>query len=307
MNNISLRQLRAFIAVAESGSFRRAAERLLRSQSAISVTIQQLEAELGMPLFHRTTRRVRLTEVGGRFLGRARNALGELQLAVAELKDEVEMQRGRVRLGTSPTISSTRLPRVLAAFQARYPAVAIDVQEDFALPVLDKVRNGAVDFAIGPRVAPVRDLDFKPILKDPFRAVLPPDYDLDGRTEIALGELATAPFLAMPRASALRMVLEEAFHGLGHILSPRFEVSHHLTLIGMVEAGLGVTVLPALCLPARGYGEVQTAAVVAPHLEREIDLITLKGQALAPAALRLAAMIEDGFLAPDPAGRHAMT
>ncbi len=298
MNNISMRQLRAFIAVAEAGSFHRAAARLARSQSSVSVSVRGLEDELEVPLFHRTTRRVRLTREGERFLSRARGALDELGLAVAELRDEALLQRGRVRLGTSPTISSSRLPPVLADFQARYPGVAIDVAEDFALPVLDKVRAGEIDFAIGPKNDLARDLAFRPILHDPFHAVLPPDYPLAGRAAVDLDELAGEPVLAMPSASALRVVLEEAFRDRGHVLNPRFVVSHHLTLIAMVEAGLGVTVLPALCLPASGFGRIQHAVLSAPALARELAVITLKGQALSPAAAQLAAMIETQFAAP---------
>lgn len=304
MNNnaITLRQLHAFIAVAETGGFRRAAERLYRSQSAITAQVRQLEDTLGVAVFHRTTRRVTLTAEGTRLLARARNALAELDAVVDDLRDEVALQRGRVSIATSPTISSTRLPHIIAAYQKAYPAIAVSVREDFASPVLDAVRNNEVDFAIGPRFERARELDFRPIAVDHFHAVLPPGDALGRRRRIAFADIVDRPMLAMPRASALRMVLDNIYRERGLSLVPRFEVSHHLTLMAMVEAGLGVTVLPAICLGAAGFRRLRTARLVDPPLARELGLITLRGQALSPAASRFAQMVER-FFPERPAAR----
>jgi len=297
MNTLSTTRLLTFVAVAECGGFRRAAEQLHRSQSAISAHIRQLEAELGVPLFHRTTRRVSLTAEGERLLARARRALAELQAGVRELRDEADLQRGRVVIGVPPTISSTRLPRIVAAFQQRYPGIAVQIREDFAANILERVRREELDFAIAPRVEGAQAFTFEPILRDAFRVVLPPGDHRAGAPEIALAGIADAPFLALPPATALRRALDEAWRSQGRVLTPAFEVMHHLTLLAMVEAGLGVTVLPALCLPAAGTTTLQTARLVEPALAREISLTTLRGQALSPAAAACAEMVRDGFAA----------
>ena len=217
MDNISLRQLTTFIAVADCGGFRRAAEQLRRSQSAVSAQVQQLEDELGVALFHRTTRRVGLTAEGERLLARARKALAELQAGVRELRDEVELQRGRVVIGAPPTISSTRLPPIVAAFQARHPGLTVQVREDFASGIMERVRRDEVDFAVTPRTDDSQEFAFEPILRDDFLAVLPPDFPLGGRAEIAFAEIADRPFLALPAATALRRMLDDVFRDHGRV------------------------------------------------------------------------------------------
>jgi DNA-binding transcriptional LysR family regulator len=300
MNNLSLQKLATFIAVAESGGFRRAAERLYKSQSAVSADIRQLETALGVALFHRTTRRVTLTREGERLLTRAKQALADLQSIVGELRDEVALQRGRVTVATSPTISTTRLPRVIADFSQAYPGIQIHVVEDFSTVVLDRVRNDEVDLAIGPRIDGARDFQFEPIMEDPFIALLPQNAmaaEFDGNA-ISLSDLARLPLICMPRASALRMTLELAFREQGLVLSPAFEVAHHLTLIAMVEAGLGATVLPAISLlPShwRQQGSARAVRIVEPDLARTITITTRRGQVLAPAAERFAMQVRAEF------------
>jgi len=297
MNALSTTRLLTFVAVAETGGFRRAAEQLRRSQSAVSAQIRQLEDELGVPLFHRTTRRVSLTAEGERLLVRARRALAELQTGIRELRDEADLQRGRVVIGVPPTISSTRLPRIIAAFQARYPGISVQLREDFAADILERVRRDELDFAIAPAVEGSHAFSFEPILTDAFHVVLPPGDPRGDRPRITLTAIADDPFLALPPATALRQALEQAWRGRGRALRPAFEVMHHLTLLAMVEAGLGVTVLPALCLPPAGSTDLVTAPLAAPALAREISLTTLRGQALSPAAAACAEMVRDGFAA----------
>lgn len=312
MSQLSLKQLVTFVTVADCGGFRRAAEQLYRSQSAVSAQIRELEEAVGVALFHRTTRRVSLTAEGERLLSRARKALAELQAGVRELKDEVALQHGRVVIGTTPTISSTRLPAIIAAFRARHPGIAVLVREDFASGVMDRVRREEVDFALGPALDGSQEFAFEPLLRDDFHAALPPDYPLDGRTEIPFAEIADQPFLTLPRATALRRQLDAVFHDHGRVLNPAFQVMHHVTLLSMVGAGLGVTVLPGLCLPDLQWAEadfrsakadagarpLQTARLVAPALHRMVAIATLKGQAQSPAARACLAMIRRRF-SPD--------
>jgi DNA-binding transcriptional LysR family regulator len=300
MDNISLRQLQTLVAVADTGSFRRAAEQLHRSQSAVSVQIQQLEEVLGVGLFHRTTRRVALTAEGERLLGRTRRALAEIQAGVRELRDEVELQRGRVVIGAPPTISSTRLPRLIAAFRDRHPGITIQVNEDFAANIIERLRNQELDFALTPQLGDSQDIDALAIASDDYVAVLHHGFAVPEDGVIEFASLLGEPMLVLPRATALRRELDQVFEGLGRVLRPTFEVMHHLTLLAMVDAGLGVTVLPAIALEAAGFANLKTARLSKPTLGREICLLTLKGQVLSPAAAACARMIQNNF-STDPA------
>jgi DNA-binding transcriptional LysR family regulator len=221
--------------------------------------------------------------------------LAEIQAGVRELRDEVELQRGRVVIGAPPTISSTRLPRLIAAFRDRHPGITIQVNEDFAANIIERLRNQELDFALTPQLGDSQDIDALAIASDDYVAVLHHGFAVPKDGVIEFASLLGEPMLVLPRATALRRELDQVFEGLGRVLQPTFEVMHHLTLLAMVDAGLGVTVLPAIALEAAGFANLKTARLSKPTLGREICLLTLKGQVLSPAAAACARMIQNDF------------
>jgi DNA-binding transcriptional LysR family regulator len=285
---MNLRQIETFLCVAEHASFRRAAETLHRSQSVVSVHVQQLEDELGVPLFERTTRRVVLTAGGRTLLIRCKSVMDDLKSVAHELREESSLRRGRVSIGTSPSISTHRLPAIIAAYQAAYPGITLELHEAFAKGMYDDVLDRITDFAIGPRVGGLKDFDIRPVIKDPIVAVLPPGYRLEGRKSVSLEEIAGQPHLSMPRGTAIRGVIEDAFKTRSLVFAPKFEVIHQQTLFSMVEAGLGVTILPMMSVPQTRSDRYQVALLRAPAITREICLVTLKGKTLSPPARRCA-------------------
>ena len=292
---MNLRQIETFLCVAELASFRRAAETLHRSQSVVSVHVQQMEKELGVPLFERTTRSVLLTAGGRTLLIRLKSVMDELKSVAHELREESGLRRGRVSIGTSPSISTNQLPAIIAAYQAAYPGITLELHEAFAKGMYDDVRDRVTDFAIGPRVDGLKDFDIRPVIKDPIVAVLPAGYRLEGRRSVSLKEIAGQPHLSMPRGTAIRGVIEDAFKAESLVFAPKFEVIHQQTLFSMVEAGLGVTILPLMSVPLERSDRYQVALLRAPAISREICLVTLKGKTLSPAALRCSGMIVDGL------------
>lgn len=288
---MNIRQIETFLCVADCGSFRRAAEQLHRSQSAASVHVQQLEEELGVPLFDRTTRRVTLTAEGRTLLNRCTSVVADLKAVAQELREQSGMRRGRVSIGTSPSISTHRLPRIIAAYQASYPGITLELHEAFAKRMYDDVRERVTDFAVGPKVDGLNDFDFRLIAKDPIVAVLPVSYRLKGRKTIGLKEIAAQPHLSMPKGTAIREVIEDAFKAQKLVFSPKFEVIHQQTLFSMVEAGLGVTILPLMSVPERRNHGFQVVHLRTPNITRDICLVTLKGKTLAPPAMRCAELI----------------
>lgn len=288
---MNIRQIETFLCVADAASFRRAAERLNRSQSAVSGHVQQLEEELGVPLFERTTRRVSLTTEGRTLLIRCKSVMADLKSVAHELKEEAGLRRGRVSIGTSPSISTHRLPPIIAAYQAAYPGVALELHEAFAKGMYDDVRERVTDFAIGPKLEGLKDFDIRPVIKDPIVAVLPAAYPLNGRKSVSLEEIAGQPHLSMPKGTAIRTVIEDAFKAGGHEFAPKFEVIHQQTLFSLVEAGLGVTILPLMSVPQEPSRHYQVAHLRSPVIVREICLVTLKGKTLSPAARQCAELI----------------
>ncbi|HMN81398.1 MAG TPA: LysR family transcriptional regulator [Burkholderiaceae bacterium] len=292
---MNLRQIETFVCVADTASFRRAAELLHRSQSAVSVHVQQLEDELGVPLFERTTRRVTVTAAGRTLLTRFRSVMADLKSVAQELRDESSLRRGRVSIGTSPSISTHRLPPIIAAYHAAYPGVTLELHEAFAKGMYEDVLERVTDFAVGPKLDGLKDFDMRAVISDPIVAVLPAGYPLKGRRSVTMNEIARQPHLSMPRGTAIRSVIEEAFERHHHVFSPRFEVIHQQTLFSLVEAGLGVTVLPLMSVPQRAGGRYTVARLTDPTITREICVVTLKGKTLSPPAARCADMIVQGL------------
>ncbi|MGE4243380.1 LysR substrate-binding domain-containing protein [Ramlibacter sp.] len=287
---MKIRQIETFLAVAEAASFRRAAEVLHRSQSAVSAHVQQLEEELGLPLLERTTRRVSLTPGGKVLLGRCKSLMADLNAVAQELKEEATLRRGRVSIGTSPSISTHRLPPIVAAYQVQYPGITLELHEAFASRMYDDVLERVTDFAIGPRVDGLKDFDIRTVIVDPVVAVLPATKPWLDRKTVRLDDIAREPHLAMPRGTAIRAVIEDSFRRRGVVFEPRFEVIHQQTLFSLVEAGLGVTVLPLMSVPPQ-RGNYVVARLRTPEITRDVCLVTLKGKSLTPAAARCAEMI----------------
>lgn len=292
---MNIRQLETFLAVAEHGSFRRAAEQLHRSQSVVSTHIQQLEEELGLPLFERTTRRVAMTSHGRTLLLRSQSVMADLGAITREFREESELRRGRVSIGAASSVSGSSLPSVLAAYRDRYPGVRLELREAFAEQMYADVYERVTDFAVGPRIEGVKDFDIQTIAKDPIVALLPRSYPLGTRKTLSLREIADHPFLTMPKGTHVRARIEAAFLSHGKVFSPAFEVAYPHTLLGLVEAGLGTALMPALCVPARDRRRFRMVPVSAPAILRDVCLIVRKGRVLSPAAARCAEMVIKGL------------
>lgn len=287
---MDLRRIESFMAVSELGSFSAASSKLHRSQAAVSTHVQQLEAELGVRLFDRTTRRVSVTAEGRLLLARCRTVMAELQDITRELGEHSALRRGHVSIGTVPSISSLRLPAALVAFKQQHPGITLELHEGSVASIHRDLRERVTDFAIAPAFGDPKDLMHEPVLTDPFVAVLPKKAGFAGRS-ISLPELARYDQLTQPQDTAVRSYVQQAFRSAGLDFKPTIEVSHHQTLLNMVAAGLGVALLPAICIPVgpqRGY---QVVPLRPRGLAREICIVTLRGKALTPAAAECAQMI----------------
>lgn len=290
MANVNLKLLHTFMLVGEHGSFREAAERAHRSQSAVSTQIRQLEEQLGVALFHRTTRRVSLTVEGAQLLECARRAVQEMELGLRKIQESADIQRGRIALACSPTIAGTRLAQVLAAFERDYPGVQVFVRELSSEAMFECVRQREVDFAFGP-VVETGEFHFETILEDPLYALVPKRFAGSATKAIALPTLARMPLLLLDKASALRRLFEGALRSHDLDFSSRYQFTQVQSLISMARAGLGAAILPRVALPEGEDDAALPLRIVNPPLVRELAVITLRGQALSPAAARMVQLL----------------
>ncbi len=290
--SINLKLLQTFLLVGEHSSFRAAAEKSFRSQSAVSAQIRQLESQLGVVLFHRTTRNVRLTAEGQQLLECARRALREMEMGLRIIREAADLRRGRVSLACSPTIAATRLARALAKFERENPSIEIFVRECNSTAIFENVRRHDVDFGIGP-VIETSEFHFEPLLEEPLYALVPKRFIRTDRSTIALSTLANMPLLLMDPAAALRALIEETMRERNLTLTTRFQFNQAQTLISMAEAGMGAAILPEVALPRRRHPSTYALRIVDPPLLRQMALITTRGEALSPASQRLVKLLRE--------------
>ncbi|MBL8383959.1 MAG: LysR family transcriptional regulator [Burkholderiales bacterium] len=305
--NFDLQQLAAFIAVAERGSFRAAAEAIHLSPPALSRRIERLEASLGIRLFHRTTREVELTGLGRTFLERARAAFDDLAAATLGITEIGARQSGRVTIGCVPSAAFYFLPSVIRPFTEQYPELRLRIIDENDAEVARAVIAGEADFGIGFLGSRVPELDFEPLRVDAFVLAVRRDHALAGRAEVRWTDLAGMRLLAPSRASGNRQLLDDALSRAG--LRPVFavEVNRVSTQLGMVEAGLGVGVVPGLTLPASAHLALVGIPLVGPSVTRTLGILSRHGARLHPAAQilhgHLRAAFRDGAARADRGGR----
>jgi DNA-binding transcriptional LysR family regulator len=287
---INLKLLQTFLLVGEHLSFRIAAEKLFRSQSAISAQIVQLEEQLGVTLFHRTTRSVSLTAEGQQLMDYAQRALYEVEAGLRKIRETADIRRGRVAFSCSPSFAATRLASVLSAFEKDYPTIEVHVRELTSAALLASIRQREVDFGIGP-VFESSEFKFDTILRESLYALVPRRLALENKKSITLQSLAAMPLLLLDHATALRNMLETTMKARGLTLNMRYEFAQAATLISMARSGLGVAVLPELALPRDKDTRAVWLRIVNPTLIREVAVITTRGQGLSPASLRLVELL----------------
>ena len=288
--NINFKLISAFLAVAKNSSFRRAAEETNRSLPAVSMQIKQLEDQLGVPLFHRTTRRITLTQAGEKLMISARKALSELEQGLTQIQHDVDLEQGRLTFACVPTISSTRLPAILTAFVRKYPGILVNVRELANHDLLEAVRRREVDFAIGPLPERPGELHSEPLFVDEYCALLPSSYRGASNSGITLRELSKMPLLKLSSSGAFRDHVESALQENGLPVDNKYEFTHVNTLVAMAEAGLGVAILPRSALPR--YTPLKAARITRPLLSRTIAVVTIRGDSLSPAAARLVSLFD---------------
>lgn len=277
--NFDIQQLQAFIAVADRGSFRAAAEHIHLSAPALSRRVEKLETILGARLFNRTTREVELTSLGRVFLERARSALDNLEIAILGISDIAATRTGRVTVACVPSAAIHFLPSAIRSFSERYPLIRIRVLDEAAGQTLNSVVSGECDFGISFMGNQIPGVDFETIHDDPFVLAMPRQHALSRRKSLSWSDLDQVPLISVARTSGNRQLLDDALAKAGCNPTYVLEVSHIATLLGMVEAGLGLAAVPRLALPATHPG-LLGVALRNPAVSRQLGLATRRGTSL---------------------------
>lgn len=283
--NISLKQMRAFVAVAHAGSFTRAAEQLFITQSALSSLIRNLESELALRLVDRTTRRLELTDEGEELLRSLERLLGDLDRIRTDLRDVNAMRRGRVRIGTTPLLASTFMATAVQAFSRQYPDITVRVVDDTATQLLQGLHEGDIDLLVATLEGTNVALNSTVLLSDAMVLVCPGDHRFAQQSQVCWSDMQCEPVVALRKGSGLRAITDQVLQSMGVDIRPAQEVNHVSTAIAMVAARMGIAALPAYSVRFSKEARVRAIPLGSPLVECHVSLSTLR-QRTASAATR---------------------
>lgn len=289
----SLRQMRAFVALAKTGSFTLAAEHLHVTQSALSGLIKELEQVLGVRVVERNTRKSQLSEIGRELYPLFDKMLQDLDGAILDIANRKALKKGMVRVAAPQMLSCTLLPEAIAAYRQAHPEVQVRLVDCPVENVPGRVFSGEVDFGIGPERDPTPEIAAQELFDMPFVLVFPDNHPLGQRARVTWADVNDYPFIALQGQFTERLLrdMHSSFRELS--LNPYNEVTFMTTALAMVNARLGITV----CLPyaepmVKRYG-LQMRLLEEPELTRRFFLYTKTGRAPSPAAESFTAFLLD--------------
>lgn len=282
---MEIHQLRYFCAVANTGNFTRAAEREYIAQPSLSQQIQKLEEELGAKLFDRLGREVRLTEIGKSFLSRAQVILKQISDAKQEALELTGVNSGQVSVGVIPTIAPYFLPPRIARFARLYPNVTLRVIEDITPELLEALREGTLDLAVVALPVGGREFVARELSDESLFAVLPESHKLANAKSVHVCDLDSEPFLLLKEGHCFRETVVAACKRARIPVNVVFESGQFATILAMVAAGSGVSIVPAMAVQEfKGCRFIQ---IDDERARRRIGVVHLKHHYLSKAQLAL--------------------
>lgn len=280
--DVSLRQIKAFVAVARLRSFTRAAEELNLTQPALTVQIRKLEEALDIRLFDRTTRTVSLNRTGAQILPVFERMIGDLDSVVDETRDVAAMKRGVVRIATLPSVAAAILPRTISEFRSLHPGASFIVHDVVADRVVQHLREGMVDIGItgGGKMPPDLKLAFR--ITEGFRAIVPRSHPLASKATVTRADIVKHPLVALHPSTSVRHAVDEWLRGAPRSPAVACEATYMTTVAGMVSAGLGIALLPASAREVLAFPDLISIPIASPSLTRDVSVVTAQGRSLSP-------------------------
>ncbi|MDT1064557.1 LysR substrate-binding domain-containing protein [Paracoccus sp. CPCC 101403] len=295
--NITLRQLRAFLAVAELGRFNLAANHLGLTQSAVSILIRELESEMGVRLFDRHTRMVSVSVMGQEFLPQARKVLEDLDQATRSVRDSAALKSGQVTIAAAIVLAATIVPPLLAEFLRLHPGVTVQLRDMPEERIRLALKRNEVDLAIGTQVDEDPELTSTPVTHDRLMLICHADHPLARQRKVRWADLEGERMIVLAQENPLREIVVRTMIQVVPDFRPSYEVRFSSTAISMISAGMGVSVLPENSRLLTSDVRVRSVGLVEPDIGREVGLLQHRYRSLSPAASLLREMILQRFAA----------
>lgn len=280
----TLRQLEAFVGVARRGTFTAAASEIGLSQPALSQAISQLESGLGTLLIQRTARSAYLTAEGEFLLPAAERILHELDSVVRDLRESAKTRRSRLTVGAMPSLAVGLMPQIMRRFAARNSRINVALVDAQSETLYRRVEEGQLDFAFSSRLPERPGVSFASLLHDRFNLVVPHGHALAEQKSVRWKDIEHEPVIGFAGGTGTRSDLMRELARAGITLRPVMELSFSSTILGMVEAGLGVAALTSLSLPPVAHPGFAVVRLVQPVISREIGIVTATHRPQTPAA-----------------------
>jgi len=281
---MELRQLKYFIEVARVEHFSKAAETLHVAQSALSRQIGLLEKELGVELFTREGRNVKLTLIGKLFADQAMIALKAIDNATQLIEEYLDPEHGTIRIGFPSSIASNTLPTIISPFKKEHPEVRFHLRQGSYKFLAEGIKNREIDLAfIGPVPQTNPDLHADILFTESFVALVPKTHPLAGKDSISLTQLWEDSFVLFPEGFVLRKIVVDACHQAGFRPFIPFEGEDLDAIKGLVSAGIGVTILPETTLHGNMPSETVKLKISTPDVKRTVGVLIPKNRELSPS------------------------
>lgn len=289
--NISTRLLHAFVALHDCRHFTHAAERCHVSQSAFSVMIRKLESAVGARLFERDTRNVTLTPEGELFAEVARTLLDDIDSAFSNMHDYIAQRKGRIAIAALPSLAAGHLPAVIAEYRALHPGITVELFDLLSDQCLNLLRQGKADFALTAPQPELTEFDTFSLCSDPFYLVCRRDHPLAKKRQVRLADLAGCELIQLAGSTSVRQHADVMLHGVDVKFSS-MQVEHLATAAGLIEHGLGVTIVPGLTLFQFRHMNLVAVPLKDVAQVRPLMLVKAKGRSLSIAAESMLELIK---------------
>ncbi|WNB93879.1 LysR family transcriptional regulator [Bacillus sp. NEB1478] len=281
---MEIRQLQYFIEVAEREHVSEAALALHVAQSAVSRQIANLETELGVDLFEREGRNIKLSPVGKLFLQHAKSAIKAIDHAKKQIEEYLDPERGTIKIGFPTSLAGQLLPTVVSAFKREHPHIAFHLRQGSYHFLTESVKNGDIDLAfLGPVPKNDPDLEGNILFTEKISALLPDQHPLSDKKRLLLNDLRNDDFVLFPEGYILREVVVNACKESGFLPKIACEGEDLDAIKGLVTAGMGVTLLPDSSISETKPRFTVKVPIEIPDVRRTVGLITPRGRELAPA------------------------
>lgn len=293
---VEIRQLRYFLEIARTEHLTQSAQSLFVTQSTVSHSLRQLEDELGVRLFDRVGRGLKLSQAGAAFRAYAGRALQEIEAGRMALTELAGLRSGTLTVGVIPTFLNTLVPPIVAAFSAAYPKVRVVVRDLRAGSIEELLVAGDLDVGVAFHPTERDEIETEPLFDERMLLVVAARHRLAKRRSLAMKALAGVPLALLPRSFATRRLIDDAFREAGVAPSVHVEMESVEALMAACRSGVLASIVPERA--ARQAANLRSIALGSPQLVRRAGVLWRRGASRSPAAREFVALLK-------PAARRA--